>query len=189
MPSFLVGSAQHSTADANSSRVVTKIRWIIEAVNSRIKKWKYFANVLSNMNWPHIESDFLIICAIINKFRPQIASTDDFDKIGIYNKMVRKSLDSNPFRERCTNEFKKRILRRNLQLDPAVLNFPELSEEYIQRLTFGVYRLKQARSYTGEHLDEKGNYIFEMFKEETNVNCLNYVFCNLILVKIYFDFR
>jgi hypothetical protein len=50
MPSFLVGSAQHSTADANSSRVVTKIRWIIEAVNSRIKKWKYFANVLSNMN-------------------------------------------------------------------------------------------------------------------------------------------
>jgi hypothetical protein len=91
--------------------------------------------VLSNQNLTHIESDFLIICAIINKFRPQIATTTDSDQIDIYNKMVRKSLESNPFRERCTNEFKKRILKRNMQLDPWVLKFPELSEEYIQRLT------------------------------------------------------
>ncbi len=125
MPSFLVGSAQHSTAGANSSRVVTKIRWVIEALNSRIKKWKYFANVLLKMN-----------------------------------------------------EFKKQILKRNMQLDPWVLKFPELSEEYIQRLTFGVYQLKQARSYTGEHIDQNGNYMFEMFKEETNVNSQEYVFCN-----------
>ena len=44
-----------------------------------------------------------------------------------------------------------------------------LTEEYIQHLTFGIYQLKQARSYTNEHLDEQGNYMFELYEEEENI--------------------
>ena len=50
---------QHNTEDANSSRLVTKIRWVIESANGRIKKWKYFSNVLINKNIHTIKQDFL----------------------------------------------------------------------------------------------------------------------------------
>jgi hypothetical protein len=36
-------------------------------------------------------------------------------------------------------------------------------------LTFGIYQLKQALSYTYKHLDENGNYIFELYEEEANI--------------------
>jgi hypothetical protein len=41
-----------------------------------------------------------------------------------------------------------------MKLDPKELNFPLLSEEYIEALTFGIYQLTQAKSYTASHLDE-----------------------------------
>ena len=80
------------------------------------------------MNLPHIGSDMQIICAIINKYRSQIASTDDSDQINIdlYNKMLRKSFQSNPFREKCL-AFSKRILKRNEKFNAKA--FPKLSQE------------------------------------------------------------
>ena len=163
MPSFLGTGKQHNTEDANSSRLVTKIRWVIES--ARIKKWKYFSNVLINKNIHTIKQDFMIICAIINKYRPQLASTDDEDQIDLFKKMLAISQKSNQFIGECST-FKKRILKRNRRLDPDMLDFPVLTEEYIERLTFGVYQLKQAKSYTAEHLDENNNYMFEIFPVE-----------------------
>ena len=40
-------------------------------------------NIL-NKNIHFIQDDFLNICAIINRFRPQICSTNDDDKIDLY---------------------------------------------------------------------------------------------------------
>lgn len=38
MPSFLQkGQKQHTTEEANNSRLITKIRWVVESVNARIK--------------------------------------------------------------------------------------------------------------------------------------------------------
>ena len=36
-------------------------------------------------------------------------------------------------------------------------------------MTFGVYQLKQSLSYTKEHLDINGNYIFELYEEKANI--------------------
>ena len=128
---------------------------------------KYFQNVLINKNIHFIQDDFLNICAIINRFRPQICSTNDDDKIDLYKKMLITSQKENPFIDRC-QQFSKRILNKNKRLDPNSLIFPVLTEEYIESLTFGVYQLKQARSYTFEHLDENGNYLFEINEQEDN---------------------
>ena len=75
--------------------------------------------------------------------------------------MLELSLSSNPFIQECNN-FKKRILNKNKKLDPKELMFPILTEEYIENLIFFVliYQLKQAKSYTAEHLDENNNYLF-----------------------------
>ena len=67
IPSYLnKNSKQHSIHEANESRFVTKIRWVVEAINGVIKTWKYFKNIVLNTNIPKIKKDFPIICAIIN---------------------------------------------------------------------------------------------------------------------------
>ena len=52
MPSYLMkGVPQHSVEDANDSRLITKVRWIVESYHGRIKKWTFFYNRISNR--PH----------------------------------------------------------------------------------------------------------------------------------------
>jgi hypothetical protein len=164
MPCFLAGK-QHTTFNANYSRLVTKIRWVIESVNARIKKYKYFANILINQNIPTIEYDFKNISAIINKFRPQLASTDDEESEEDFRNMVIISQKEDPFVEKC-KMFKKRILSKKKKFNPHEIAFPRLTEEHLEFLAKGVYQLKQAKSYTAEHLDENGNYLFEIYEEE-----------------------
>ena len=162
MPSFLKDKKQHSSIEANQSRIVTKIRWVIESVNSRIKKWKYFSNVLINKNIEFIEKDFRNICALINKYRPQIATTEDDDKFEDYRKMLKISEKENTFLAEMA-KYSNRIKKNAKCVDSIIINFPKLTEEYICSLTFGIYQLKQAKSYTAEHIDENGNYLFQMF--------------------------
>lgn len=170
MPSFLGATQkQHTAAEANTSRLVTKIRWIIESVNSRIKKWRYFANILNNNNITYIEEDFKNICAIINAFRPSIANIDDLDQIEAYTKMVILASKDNLFQKTVITRFKPRILKNKLRFDPATIVFPILTPEYIQSLTMGVYQLKQALPYTIEHINADGQYLFELFEEELDI--------------------
>ncbi|XP_061190072.1 uncharacterized protein LOC133197912 [Saccostrea echinata] len=70
MPSFLQkGQRQHSIEDVNSSRLITKIRWVVESVNARIKTWRYLARQLPNSQIPHVGEYVRIISAICNKYR------------------------------------------------------------------------------------------------------------------------
>ena len=41
--------------------------------------------------------------------------------------------------------------------DTKLDNFPELTEDELRYLTMGMYQLKQAKSYTDDHFDEKGS--------------------------------
>jgi hypothetical protein len=88
MPTFLGKRKQHTAAEANASRLVTKIRWVIESANGRIKKWSYFYNTIENLNIPFIEKDFKNICAIINAFRPPLGNVNDEENTALYKKMM-----------------------------------------------------------------------------------------------------
>ena len=46
----------------------------------------------------------------------------------------------------------------SLDSNEAVPQFPVLSKAQLEMLTFGTYQLKQAKSYTKEHLSEDGDY-------------------------------
>ena len=46
----------------------------------------------------------------------------------------------------------------SLEANEAVPEFPVLSKAELQMLTFGTYQLKQAKSYTREHLSNDGDY-------------------------------
>jgi hypothetical protein len=82
MPPFLDGRRQFSTEESNQSRCITKVRWIVEAVNRRIKEFKYFANTVRNSSLMYLEADLAIACALINRYRPPIATSKPED-VGI----------------------------------------------------------------------------------------------------------
>ncbi|CAF2081811.1 unnamed protein product, partial [Rotaria magnacalcarata] len=87
LPPFLNGRRQFTTTEVNQSKYVTKVRWVVEAVNSRIKQFKYLANTIPNSALPHLEHDVSIVCAIINRYRPPI-KTSNAEDVAIAEKMI-----------------------------------------------------------------------------------------------------
>jgi hypothetical protein len=82
MPSFLNRKKQFTTREANHTRLITKVRWVIESsivsiyrccfltllslVNGQIKQWKYFSQTIQNFSLPFISEYLNIVCALIN---------------------------------------------------------------------------------------------------------------------------
>ncbi len=167
LPAFLSKSQkQHTTFDANSSRLVTKVRWVVESANARFKKFKFFARNVPIRSLPTLNSDLQIISAFINAFRPKI-KTDSPTDTEVAKAMLRKLNMDNDL---------EAVLEKGTQLDSrkqtiwkkmkgsTVLDFPELSEGDLQELTFGCYQTNMAKEYCRQHVDsesgEKDTAIF-----------------------------
>jgi hypothetical protein len=83
MPPFLEGRRQFSTTETNQSRCITKVRWIVEAVNGQMKQFKFLSNTIQNSSLPHLEAYISIVCSIINRYRlPMVTSNVQNEKIG-----------------------------------------------------------------------------------------------------------
>ena len=70
---------QHTTyTEANKSRLITKVRWVVESANSngRIKQWRFLDKVVPYKLITYIGDFVKIVCAILNCFRPQTLSID-----------------------------------------------------------------------------------------------------------------
>ncbi|KAK3109143.1 hypothetical protein FSP39_023866 [Pinctada imbricata] len=164
MPSFLgKGESQHSIEEANQSRLVTKVRWVVEAYHGRVKKFKFFNDVIDNSFIPIIGQLNRIVTAALNAFRPPLYKEAE-DDLAIAQKMVQSSkVRQNLLADRVksgTLSSRGRWTPIN-EVDNS-FRFPRLSEEYLRSLTCGVYQLKQASSYTKEHLDDYGDYSFDI---------------------------
>ena len=60
-----------------------KVRWIVEAVNARIKQFKFLSNTVQNSSLLHLEVYLSIACSIINRYQsPVTAPTPEHVKIG-----------------------------------------------------------------------------------------------------------
>ena len=59
---------------------------------------------------------------------------------------------------------KKRVIWETIE-ETSLMDFPRLTIDDLRRITIGVYQLKQAASYTREHIDEDGNYMLQVHRE------------------------
>ena len=80
MPAFLDGRRQLSADEANESRCITKVRWVVEAANRRIKQYKYFSNTVQNSSLMYLEKDLSIVCALINCYQLPAATSKPEDE-------------------------------------------------------------------------------------------------------------
>ncbi|KAH9636739.1 hypothetical protein HF086_007637 [Spodoptera exigua] len=77
--SLLENEHQLTTQQANRSRLVTMCRWVVEIVNGGIKRdYRLFRHVFNNRAAMHLNDDFRICCALLNKFHVTINATGGF---------------------------------------------------------------------------------------------------------------
>ena len=84
IPLFLNNNqSQFTTTEANQTRFITKIRWIIESANGRVKQWQFFNRTIPNSMIKKIDDYFQRVCAMINCYRPIfIQDTSHDNQIG-----------------------------------------------------------------------------------------------------------
>ena len=69
MPAFLTkGQTQHTTEEANESRLCTKNLRVVESYHARIKKWRLLAETVQNSFIPSLNDCARIISAALNHF-------------------------------------------------------------------------------------------------------------------------
>ncbi|XP_041357860.1 uncharacterized protein LOC121374814 [Gigantopelta aegis] len=168
MPSYLPkGQKQHTTAEANSSRLITKARWVVESVNVRLKHFKYLDKVVPNTMIPYTGEFLQVIGAICNKYgKPLVSSDSQSENIASY--MLEKAEEGNHLQKYLEDNdlLKKKSLFKNLDDATVELqNFPKLNMDQLRDITIGVYQLKQASSYSREHVDDNGEYAVMVCKE------------------------
>lgn len=174
MPPFAnTPSAQLMTEQANNSRTITKIRYIVEVINGRIKKWfKYFDKTIHNTTLSYLFNDFKIACLLHNiMFKPITSSSLDIE---IAERMLLLSNKSNNLSTLVAdlNLNARRTLFRRLEVFD--LWFPQLTMRELHLYTCGSYQIKMASSYYQDHSNEDGDFEFEVATEESNINYKHY---------------
>src|SRR5258705_10082031 len=152
---------QLTTEEANSSRFVTITRWPVEGINASFKWWKLLQNVVPNTIVDQIGDWVRIACAFINAFRPDRLSPYVSDDVA--RNMIVKAADTCNSVEARVDQGSLSSRGRNwlsITNPDALPDFPVMTEQEVRTLTFGVYQVKQARSYTSEHLNKDGHYEF-----------------------------
>ena len=136
MLSFLNGKKQFDVGNINRSRLVTKIRWIVESVNRLLKQFKFFNQTIQNSLIPHLKDYLRITCAIINYFKDPLVKSkpEDRELAASMLALVKKR-----------NEVQDMTLEKNLlskifwkkKNSSGYLDFPILFEEQLRGITFG----------------------------------------------------
>lgn len=151
---------QFTTSEANQSRIVTMLRWVVEAVNGRVKNmFKFFSGTIPITYLPKLGDWFKIACALCNAFCPNIFNEKDDHMI-----LADRALE----RAKQSNELQLKVITEKLDTKtacwlPASMetfpNFPALSLADLKNITLGVYQVNLAEYYAAQQVKAKG---FEM---------------------------
>ena len=138
MPSFLdKNQRQFDVYEANRSRFVTKLRWIVESANARIKRFRWFSQTIPNSSLPSVADFLAIVAALNNCFHvPMVVPKPNDDYV--INQMNHLLTQSNVLHERLIED---NLMRSNVweatDSNDLAEPFPNLSLDYIRSLTLG----------------------------------------------------
>ncbi|XP_045778808.1 uncharacterized protein LOC123876546 [Maniola jurtina] len=158
------GASQLTTEQANKSRLVTLCRWVVELVNGRFKRdFRLLRNVHINVTLHYMFEYFRIAAALINAYHVLIVDNvhaSDFLQI-IRERMNMPNTLADLVARRNLNRMRAQF--QPMSPDMADFNdFPTLTEEELILFSLGIYQLKQARSYYGEHVQPDGVFSIEL---------------------------
>ena len=153
--------------EADESRFVTKVRWIIESRNGHLENFKALGDI-NNTVILYIMQEYKIVASIINCFYRKLYADGDKDiqvAVEMKNKIAQKNKSLTKYWNKIDKDFKK--------IEAHDINdFPRLDLETIKnKITFGSYQIKYCFGYLSEHFDQNGSMTIVLnkteFKEET----------------------
>jgi hypothetical protein len=162
---------QLTSAQANESRLTTKCRWIVEAINGRLKTlFRANNKIHNNLTIPHTIDDIRISAALINKYFGDFG-TDNKNDIMIATKMMDRLNMGNRL-ENILENYHIDAKRKDFQkLDiNSVPNFPKLDFDTLcNNITLGPFQLKQGLSYINENFNNPEYSGIEVFADNSRI--------------------
>ncbi|CAF4765757.1 unnamed protein product, partial [Rotaria magnacalcarata] len=123
MPTFLDGRRQFSAEEANESRCITKIRWVVEAANRRLKQFK--------------KSDMSIACALINHYQPPMTRSKlEDEEIGVQIMQLRQQKNKIQLLLEENNLIRRFSLWEIINHTEIIDGFPIMTKDDLGDLTF-----------------------------------------------------
>lgn len=171
MPSLLQQSnnkTQLSTNDANQTRLVTANRFIVETRNGHLKTiFKIFNCDKNPLAIPQLMRDFQICCGLINKYHSTFESNGENALIIAYKMKSRLNME-NVLAQIVRKRAFELIMKKFILVDDFD-SLPTLTERDLLMRSLGKYQIKQAASYTQDHMKENGNQ-FSLFILPDNIS-------------------
>lgn len=170
---YCPGIGQLETIEANQSRFVTKVRWVIEQVFGRLKtKFRIFALPAHNATLADDNDSLKIAFALLNLFHKPICSDQMYEnvatimtsRLNVPNKL-KSIVEQYNLAQVKVPYIEVNYTRLDNRENNNLLQFPELTMNDLYYLSLGSYQIKNAVSYYAEH--NKDN-IFLVHKFQPN---------------------
>lgn len=156
------------------SRLVTKIRWVVESVNSSLKRhWRFLDGRIENTYLPNLGMFVKVCCALVNAFAPPLAS-DTPETAAILEKMLNRSKQKNQLEEDYATGIIPKHQKKSswtLVSDGSLDDFPLLCDADLRDITVGVYQIGLSASYVAEHMNEQ-NYDLYVLKSDHHLKLI-----------------
>ncbi|XP_058799092.1 uncharacterized protein LOC131668719 [Phymastichus coffea] len=161
---------QLSAEDANKSRLVTILRWVVEAVHGAVaQKYKFFHEQLDNRYLTEAGLYCRIVCFLINQFGKRIVSRASTDNEILNYILSRNSNENSLATEVISGKYSRRkSLFKTLRSD-ELEDFPEMTEQDLVKLFTGTYQLKQAISYLAEMMGDTYEINVSYYRESADL--------------------
>ena len=161
------GNKQLTTTQANESRRVTHVRFIVEQFYGRLQsRFKYFAGTGRNVSLKWDANAYSICAALLNKFYIPIEVDKDYPGLAEHLK-ARMSVENHLAEMVATIKPSLTITKPPFELidhSTIAATFPQLSETDLHMISCGPYQIKNARSYYGQIPDpSKGTFALERY--------------------------
>lgn len=138
MPSFLGRDRrQFNVYDANRSRFVTKLRWVVEGVNARLKRFKWLSQTIQNSSLPSVPDYIAIAAALTNCFHSPLVTPSPGDDETV-RRMNALLMQSNILQERLIRDgLQRHTIWHSIDIEDFHEPFPVMSLDDIRSLTIG----------------------------------------------------
>lgn len=177
---------QLTRSQTNESRLVTKIRWMVEARNGHIKrKFRYLDGVKTVQSIPYAQKDFKIAVALINATSHDLESDKN-------NRQVAQQMLALRDVPNHLGKIVRRILRRSFGPVTNLSLYPKLTFDELRMFALGSYQIKQAQSYCQLHLNESRDFlVYVCDEEECEQKCAQFSTdkTKLVLILVLFKSR
>ena len=169
MPLFLKrNQSQFTTTDANQTRLITKVRWVIESTNERVKQWQFFNRTIPNSMIEKIDGYFQIVYAMINCYHPiSIQDTSHDNQIAEQMlKLVEKTNKIKGYVEKMKTKVVKKLKWIEIDATNAVSNF--------LKMTFNDLRCRKCKKVADVRFERIMHRWIEQIQEITNIFFLDF---------------